>query len=138
MNIRQINFTDEYFQEIRKIRKTVFYVEMQIPESVLFDKYDETSDHFIFEHEHDVIGSVRLRRVENNMKLERMAIYENFRGKNFGNDAISQIITHYKNKKIILDSIYNIRDFYKKSGFIEVGKIFDRVGLPHIRMELSF
>ena len=135
MKIKQISFLDKDFSNIRDIRKIVFSDEMGIPEHELFDKFDQESDHFIFVEQNNVIGSVRIRQVEDCIKLERMAIYEEFRWKNFGYDAISQIINYYKNKsftKIILDSIYDIRNFYKKCGFVEVGKIFDRVDLPHI------
>lgn len=141
MKIRQISFSDKDFLIIRDIRKIVFSDEMGISEHELFDKFDQESEHFIFVEQNNVIGSARLRQVEGYIKLERMAIYEEFRWKNFGYDAISQIINYYKNKsftKIILDSIYDIRNFYKKCGFVEVGKIFDRVDLLHIRMELSF
>ena len=141
MKINQIYFTDDDFLLIRKIRKTVFSDEMGILESEIFDKFDEISDHFIFTEKNHIIGSVRLRQIENYIKLERMAIYREFRLQNFGYDAIIQIINHYKGKKIekiVLDSIYDIRNFYKKCGFNEIGKMFDRVGLPHITMELSF
>ena len=139
MEIKKIGFTDNDFLKVKNVRFAVFQDEMGIPESKIFDEYDITSDHFIFIHELDVIGSVRLRQTENNIKLERMAICQKYRKKNFGIDAISKIIKNYKNKKfekIILDSIYDVRNFYKKCGFVEIGKVFDRVGFPHIRMEL--
>jgi len=141
LKIRQINFSDKEFLNIKKIRKTIFSDEMGISESELFDKFDETSDHFLFLDQNCVIGSVRLRQIENNIKLERMAIYTEFRNQHFGYDAIRQIIDHYRERKIekiILDSIYDVKDFYKKCGFTEVSQIFDRVGLPHITMELLF
>jgi len=141
LKISQIGFTDNDFLLIREVRKVVFFDEMGIPESEIFDNLDEESDHFIFIEKNRVIGSVRLRHIENYIKLERMVIYREFRLQSFGYDAIKQIIDHYKRKKItkiVLDSIYDIRDFYKKCGFIEVDKVFDRVGLPHITMELSF
>ena len=39
--------------------------------------------------------------------------------------------------KIFLDSIYDVKSFYIKCGFGEIGTVFERVGLPHIRMELE-
>ena len=139
MEIKKISFTDDDFLKVKNIRFAVFQDEMGIPESKIFDEYDITSDHFIFIHELDVIGSVRLRKTENNIKLERMAIYQKYRKKNFGVYAILKIIKNYRNskfEKIILDSIYDVRNFYKKCGFVEIGKVFDRVGFPHIKMEL--
>ena len=141
MKIRKISFSANEFSIIRNIRKDIFSDEMGISELEIFDKFDKMSEHFLFTNHNHVIGSVRLRQIGNNMKLERMAIYEKFREQNFGHDAVRQIIDYYKEqkfKKIILDSIYDVRGFYKKCGFTEVGQIFDRVGLPHITMELSF
>jgi len=140
LKIRKISFSANEFSIIRNIRKDIFSDEMGISELEIFDKFDKMSEHFLFTNHNHVIGSVRLRQIGNNMKLERMAIYEKFREQNFGHDAVRQIIDYYKEqkfKKIILDSIYDVRGFYKKCGFTEVGQIFDRVGLPHITMEIS-
>ena len=60
LKIRQIDFSDKEFLNIKKIRKTIFSDEMGISESELFDKFDETSDHFLFLYQNSVIGSVRL------------------------------------------------------------------------------
>ena len=140
MEIKQISFSDKDFSYVRQIRKDVFYTEMRIPNSELFDRHDRMSDHFIFINEKNVVGSVRLRKIRLYMKLERMAIYQEFRGKKFGFNGVLQLVDYYKKKKIekiILDSIYDVRGFYRKCGFTEVGGIFERVNLPHIKMELE-
>ncbi len=140
MEIKKISFTDDDFLKIKNIRLAVFQNEMGIPESKIFDEYDSMSDHFIFVDEKNIVGSLRLHKIGSNMKLERMAIYQEFRGKKFGSNCVLQIVDYYKKKnieKIILDSIYDVREFYRKCGFTEVGKIFERVNLPHIRMELE-
>ena len=40
LKIRQINFSDKEFLNIKKIRKTVFSDEMGISDSELFDKFE--------------------------------------------------------------------------------------------------
>ena len=140
INILRLNFNDEDFSYIRNIRKTVFNNELGISESELFDKYDETCDHFLIFDGKKIAGSVRIRRIENTIKLERMAILKEFRAKNYGKNCILQITEYYSTKnfsQLILDSIYSVRGFYKKCGFIEEGEIFQRVGIDHIRMSLT-
>mgnify|MGYP006124320405 CR=1 FL=1 len=135
----KLHFEDNDFAIIIDIRKNVFANELGIPESNLFDKYDETCDHFILFDEKNPIGTIRFVRVEKNVKLERMAILSEFRAKSYGKNAILQLKEYYQTQgysKIILDSIYHVRNFYKKCGFLEEGKIFQRVGIDHIRMSL--
>jgi predicted GNAT family N-acyltransferase len=135
----KLHFEDNDFAIIKDIRKNVFANELGIPESNLFDKYDETCDHFILFDEKNPIGTIRFVRVEKNVKLERMAILSEFRAKSYGKNAILQLKEYYQTQgysKIILDSIYHVRAFYKKCGFLEEGEIFQRVGIDHIRMSL--
>ena len=141
INILKLNFNDEDFLHIRDIRKSVFNTELGISESELFDKHDETCDHFLIFDGKKIAGSVRIRSIENTIKLERMAILKEFRTKNYGKNCILQIKEYYSTKnfsQLILDSIYSVRRFYKKCGFIEEGEIFQRVGIDHIRMSLTF
>ena len=141
INILKLNFNDEDFLHIRHIRKSVFNTELGISESELFDKHDETCDHFLIFDGKKIAGSVRIRSIENTIKLERMAILKEFRTKNYGKNCILQIKEYYSTKnfsQLILDSIYSVRGFYKKCGFIEEGEIFQRVGIDHIRMSLTF
>ena len=140
IHLLKLNFKDTDFSIIRDIRKNVFTAELGISDSNLFDDEDEKCDHFILFDGKQPIGSIRVLLVENNVKLERMAILSEFRARNYGRCAIFQIIEYYQTKqyhKIILDSIYQVRNFYKKCGFVEEGAIFQRVGMDHIRMSLT-
>ena len=140
INILKLNFNDEDFLHIRDIRKSVFNTELGISESELFDKHDETCDHFLIFDGKKIVGSVRIRSMNTSIRLERMAILKEFRTKNYGKNCILQIKEYYSTKnfsRIILDSIYSVMGFYKKCGFIEEGEIFQRVGIDHIRMSLT-
>jgi len=140
-HLLKITFNDKDFSLIRHIRKTVFSDELQISESELFDDSDNSCDHFLIFDGINIVGSVRIIIMDNKIKLERMAILEEYRTKNYGKLCISQIKDYYSAlgfSQIILDSIYSVKNFYEKCGFLEEGKIFQRVGIDHIRMSLTF
>ena len=140
IHLLKLNYTDNDFKIVRNIRKKVFTNGMGISESELFDECDETCDHFLIFDGKNVVGAVRFVTVKQDIKLERMAILKEFRTKNHGKDCISQSREYYQSKnysKMFLDSIYFVRNFYKKCGFIEEGEIFQRVGIDHIRMSLT-
>ena len=140
IHLLKLNFNDPDFSIIENIRRIVFTDEIGILESELFDDYDKTSDHFILFDGANIVGSVRIIIIDQQLKLERMAILKKFRSKNYGKDCILQLREYYLNQgysKIILDSIYSVRGFYKKCNFIEEGEIFQRVGIDHIRMTLT-
>jgi len=140
MTINLLKIPNENTKEIKEIRKVVFTDELNIPESYLLDKYDETCDQFLIKNDEITVGALRLRKENNAVKLERMAILSEYRKMSFGIKAINEVKKYCITKsesEIFLDSIYDIRDFYKKCGFTEIGCVFERVGLPHIRMEMS-
>ena len=140
MTVRLLKKLNSTENEIREIRKVVFNDEMNIPESCLFDEFDETSEQFLIKNNEITIGALRLRKENNAIKLERMAILPKFRKMSFGLRTIGEVKKYCMTKnesKIFLDSIYDVRGFYRKCGFGEIGTVFQRVGLPHIRMELE-
>ena len=140
MTISLLRKSNSDIEEIKEVRKVVFNNELKIPESYLFDEYDNTCEQFLIKNNEITVGALRLRKESNAIKLERMAILPKFRKMLFGSKAISEVKKYciIKNEsKISLDSIYDVRGFYKKCGFGEIGTVFKRVGLPHIRMELE-
>ena len=141
IHLLKLNFNDKEFSYIRNIRKTVFTTELKISESELFDKFDEICDHFLIFDGKNVIGSVRIVQIQKQIKLERMALLKPYRSKNYGKNCILQLIEYYSSlgfSKITLDSIYSVRGFYQKCGFTEEGDVFQRVGIDHISMHITF
>ena len=140
IHLLKLNFKDNNFSIIRNVRKNVFADELGISESKLFDEYDETCDHFILFDGKNAVGSVRFMLYEKTIKLERMAILQEYRKNSYGKNSILQLREFYNSlgyTQIFLDSIYSVMGFYKKCGFLEQGEIFRRVGIDHIRMSLS-
>tara|TARA_B100001750_G_scaffold134625_1_gene107106 strand:- start:177 stop:611 length:435 start_codon:yes stop_codon:yes gene_type:complete len=140
IQLLKLNFNDNDFSIIRDIRKIVFTDEFGISELELFDEQDKTCDHFLLFDGQKTIGSLRIIIIDQKIKLERMAIFKEFRAKSHGKNSILQIKEYYSSlgfSQIFLDSIYSVKEFYKKCGFIENGDIFQRVGIDHIRMTLS-
>ncbi len=140
-NLLKITFNDKDFSLIQHIRKIVFSDELQISESELFDDFDHSCDHFLIFNGENIVGSVRIIIIDDKIKLERMAILKEYRTKNYGKLCISQLKEYYSAlgfTQIIRDSIYSVKNFYQKCGFIEEGKISKRVGIDHIRMSLTF
>ena len=140
INLIKLTFNDNDFKIIRNIRKKVFTDELGISESELIDKHDKTCDHFILFDGKNSVGSVRFTPLQKRIKLERMAILSEFRLKKYGRSAISQLKEYYSTQgytEIILDSIYDVRGFYQKCGFLQNGEIFKRVELEHVKMSLT-
>ena len=106
----------------------------------MFDEYDNTCEQFLIKNGEITVGALRLRKENSAVKLERMAILSEFRKMSFGLRTIGEVKKYCMTKnesKIFLDSIYDVRGFYRKCGFSEIGMVFERVGLLHIRMELE-
>ncbi|MDP7195459.1 MAG: GNAT family N-acyltransferase, partial [SAR202 cluster bacterium] len=80
--------------EIKEIRKVVFADELNIPKSYLFDEYDKTCDQFLIKNDEITVGALRLRKENNAIKLERMAILSKFRKMSFGVKAINEVKKH--------------------------------------------
>jgi len=126
--------------KVRNIRTMIFNKELGISLNNIFDDDDKKLEQFFIMKNDDVVGTFRLRAENNFYKIERMGILSEFRSKGFGKIALKEIIMYsmkMNKSKIILDSIYTIRDFYAKSGFIQIGNVYSKVGIPHVKMSIN-
>ena len=127
------------FSKIRDIRIENFK-HLKLSNNDIFDEDDQALDQFLIIHDDKIVGSFRLREINSFYKIERMGILPFCRSKGFGRLALNEIQMFSKNKgksKIILDSIYDARNFYAKSGFIQTGEVYFKAGVPHVSMYLE-
>ncbi|MDH3312139.1 MAG: GNAT family N-acetyltransferase [Nitrosopumilus sp.] len=130
----------EDLDKIRDIRTIIFNKELGISQNNIFDNDDQKLEEFFIINHDSIIGTFRLRKENNSYKIERMGILSQYRSKGFGKIALQEIKTLSKKmgkSKIILDSIYDARNFYANSGFIQVGNVYSKVGIPHVNMYLD-
>ena len=125
---------------VRTIRTMIFNKELGISLNDIFDNDDQKLEQFFIMKNNDIVGTFRLRTENNSYKIERMEFLSEFRSKGFGKVALEEIMMYsmkMNKSKIILDSIYAIRDFYTKSGFIQTGNVYSKVGIPHVKMFIN-
>ena len=124
------------FSEVKNIR-TIVFSKLHLSDDNLFDEDDSILDQFLIKNNDVIVGAFRLRPLGNSFKIERMGILPEFHSQGFGKMALEEIKILSRNLKmsrLILDAIYDVRDFYTKSGFLQEGSIYSKIGIPHVKM----
>ena len=126
-----------------KIRNLVFCEEQKVSKKIEFDGLDEFSDHYLAIINELPVGTARIREEKTGtFKIERMAVLKEYRKKGVGTAIIKKILKHYLNlnkvNNLILNSQIEAKDFYKKFGFVEVGKEFVEANIKHKKMMYNF
>ena len=122
-----------------EIRNLVFCKEQKVSKKIEFDGLDEFCEHYLAKINELPIGTARIREEKKGIfKIERMAVLKRHRKKGVGKAIIKKILKHYLNlnniNKLILNSQIEAKDFYKKFGFVEVGKEFVEANIKHQKM----
>jgi len=125
------------FSKVRSVRIEIFNKELGLANSDIFDDDDKKLEQFLIISDEKIVGTFRLRETSDSYKIERMGILSEYRSKGFGKLTLEEIKAHSKKtdkSKIILDSIYEVRNFYAKSGFVQIGEVYSKVEIPHVKM----
>ena len=122
-----------------EIRNLVFCEEQKVSKEIEFDGLDQFCRHYLAKINELPIGTARVReQKKGTFKIERMAVLKRYRKKGVGKAIIKKILKHYLNlnniNKLILNSQIEAKDFYKKFGFVEVGKEFVEANIRHQKM----
>jgi predicted GNAT family N-acyltransferase len=134
----QIVTTPSDLQKIFAVRAIVFIEEQKCPYFEEIDGLDFSSIHFLATIEDEPVATARMRLFADYVKIERLAVRKEYRGKSIGKDMFVFVLNHINEmgyKKITLHAQAYLVDFYEKFGFVKQGEKFLEVNIEHYYME---
>lgn len=124
----------ELLNHCQAIRRIVFVEGQGVAETIDFDGKDDSSSHLLLLHEDSPVGTLRIRKTEKGMKLERIAVLPAFRGRGYGELLVKAGLSKAEGS-IYINAQVSSQGFYEHVGFVvEDGTIFDEAGIDHIVM----
>ena len=125
------------FEIVKAIRTCVFTNEQGADADNEFDEYDKTSLFALLYEGDKPVGTARIAETAAGIKIGRIAILKECRGKGYGADIVKAVTDRAFDlgaDKVLVDAQNYAVPFYEKLGFKVIGaEITDR-GLPHIPM----
>ncbi|MCF6367022.1 MAG: GNAT family N-acetyltransferase [Bacteroidales bacterium] len=142
MEIKVIKFTSENKEQLEKafqIRTKVFVEEQNVDKDLEYDGLDKNAIHYLVYYNKKAVGTARRRITKEGHKLERFAVYKEYREKKIGAALIVFILKELlpSESKIYLNAQAAVEKFYEKYGFKRVGEMFTEANIEHYKMEYA-
>ncbi|WP_086349017.1 GNAT family N-acetyltransferase [Candidatus Enterococcus clewellii] len=132
--------SDIYLDALR-IRNQVFMVEQGVPKDIEIDKYEAACIHFVLYTDNQAAATCRLLPLKDGvMKLQRMAVLKEYRGRSLGRAVINETEAFTRQQgynTITLGAQLTAVDFYEKLGYSKHGELFMDANIPHYQMDKS-
>ncbi|MDP6907802.1 MAG: GNAT family N-acetyltransferase [Candidatus Marinimicrobia bacterium] len=130
----QLVKTEEDYNRVLTIRRTVFIEEQNVPESLEIENEDE-SFHVLALCGDMPVGTGRWRKTSEGYKLERFAVLKEFRTKGIGRDIVKFVLDQIPSEDTIyLHAQESVIKFYKDLGFTIIGSTFIEADIVHAKM----
>jgi predicted GNAT family N-acyltransferase len=137
LEIKVVDYTVEK-SAIQSIRHQVFEVEQGVAHELEFDGQDDTAQHLLAYWENQPIGTTRIRYLSpQTVKIERLAVLQEFRGKGIGIKLMKATLEVIHNKgipEVIVHAQEYVKNLYLKLGFEIIGERFYEANIPHFKM----
>jgi predicted GNAT family N-acyltransferase len=129
--------SDRDMDEVFHIRQEVFVNEQQVAPEIEYDRFEETSHHYLAFLGKEAAGTARWRKTPNGIKLERFAVLPEFRKKGVASAIIKEILGQLPdNTNVYLHSQIQVSSLYERFGFKKEGEQFEEAGIQHYKMVL--
>lgn len=132
-----VNWSDKQ-AELYSVRRAVFIVEQNVPESIELDGRDPDFIHVLAsDTKGHPVGTARINRKG---RIGRMAVLQNYRRRGIGRKMIQALMDYGRKHSITnfhVSAQVTAVGFYKKMGFEPHGEEFIEAGITHINMKLK-
>ena len=122
------------------IRREVFCKEQGISEELEFDGSDSEAV-IVVVYEDDIPAATgRVIKINNEMRLGRIAVKSEYRGKRYGDLVVRMLIRKCYDigaEEQYVHAQVQAKGFYEKLGFVPFGEEYIEDGILHISMKLS-
>ena len=128
----------EDLQKAFFVRAIVFCEEQKCPYSEEIDGLDLSSIHFLGTVENEPVATARMRLFKDYVKIERLAVRKEYRGKSIGKEMFAFVLNHIAElgyTKITLHAQAYLLKFYENFGFTKQGEKFLEVNIEHYCMD---
>ena len=137
MKIDRFGFSDKELLRIsNQIRNEVFIVEQNVDWDLEYE-FEEEANYYLLYYHQIPIATARWRETNWGIKLERFAMFKQYRNRGLGGLLLNAIMEDVLplGKPIYLHSQITAVNYYKRSGFVEKGKHFFEANIEHVLME---
>jgi predicted GNAT family N-acyltransferase len=121
------------------VRAIVFVEEQGVAFVEEMDGRDFSAVHFLATLSGEPVAAARLRVCRDYIKIERLAVRKQYRGKGIGKEMFAFVLKHIAEtgygKKLVLHAQAYLTRFYEEFGFEKKGEAFTEAGIEHYYME---
>ncbi|HWV01805.1 MAG TPA: GNAT family N-acetyltransferase [Devosia sp.] len=121
-----------------EVRRQVFMLEQNVPESVERDAYDQTATHIVAIVDGNVVGVLRLLFLPEHVKIGRVAVVRERRGLGIAGAMMRFAMAEARAAgatRFALTAQMDKVAMYEKLGFTAYGERFEEGGMPHLAMK---
>ncbi|MBY5807445.1 GNAT family N-acetyltransferase [Rhizobium leguminosarum bv. trifolii] len=124
--------------EAFRLRRAVFVHEQKVPEAEEFDADDLSAHHLVAVTAGEVSGTLRVIYAEEHVKIGRVAVAGQWRGRGIAADMIGRAMELHRDargNRFYLTAQADKLPLYERFGFVAYGAEFLDGGMPHLAMK---